>query len=274
MTNSIQQGKLNNHISEYIAKIRLGTINSQFLFEGDDFSGCPESYTRYVAIDDDVLIQKFVYEGNLELYFQIFIGNNSGTATEVVKFKSVSFNDVFQLAKVHVDFKHKTWFTDRKWVFTVDKQCFVPKWYDANIQLPKWDISNQSTIINIKVSEFDNNVEVTTTESIVNSTTNNFSIDGSGTVSGNYGGNSTSSEIGNGSASGSIKVGYGTSSKNETTETVVTKTKEQSDDLGTALLYYTDPVILSSETLDGVDGYRVKEIDTGFVYMLILPRYE
>ncbi len=33
-------------------------------------------------------------------------------------------------------------------------------------------------------------------------------------------------------------------------------------------------VILSKERHNGVDGYRIKEIDTGFIYMLIMPRYE
>ena len=261
MTNSIQQGKLNPRITEYIAKIRFGSLDSQFFFDGDDFYGCPDSYTRYVEIDDAVLINKFYYEGNLELYFHILIGNTSGTVSEIKKYKSVSFDDVFQLAKVHVDFRHRTWVSDRKWVYTVDKKCFVPKWYDANIQLPQWDISSQSTIMNINVSEYDDEQEITTTKSIVNSFTTNFSSE-------------SGLSIGNPEASGSIKVGYGVSSKNETTQTVTVKTKNQSDDLGTARLYYTDPIILSPTTLNGVGGYRVKEINTGFVYMLILPRYE
>lgn len=268
MTNDIENGKLNVHISEYIAKIRLGTFDSEFLFDGNDFESRYEEYTRYVSITDSVLLHKFAYDGNLELYFHIFVGNNEGTATEVAAYKSVSFDDVFQLSKVHVDYKHKTWISGKKWVFTVDKKCYLPKWYDANIRLPKWDISSQSTIINIKVSEYDNEEETTTSVNVVNSKTENFTSEGSGSLSGNI------KKIGNANASGSIKVGYGTSSKDETTETVTTKIKKYSNDLGTALLYYTEPIIESQTILNGVSGYRVRGLDTGYVYMLILPRYE
>lgn len=50
--------------------------------------------------------------------------------------------------------------------------------------------------------------------------------------------------------------------------------KDTNDDLGTAILNYSAPVILSRDTVDGVSGFRINEIDTGFVYMLILPKYE
>lgn len=270
MTNDIPAGKLNVHITEYIAKFRLGSLDSEFLFDGDDFKNCPSSYTRYVTIPDETLINKFYYEGNLELYFQICVGNADGTSTIIPKYKNVSFREAFQLSKVHVDFKHKTWFTDRKWVFTVDKQCFVPKWIDANIQLPKWDICSQSTIMNIHVSEYDNEEEETGTITVVKSFTSNFTTEEDLSLSLGI----SIEEIGNANAAGKVKVGYGSNNKVETTENVTTKVKKGSDDLGTALLYYTDPVILSRTTLNGEEGYRVKEVNTGFVYMLILPRYE
>ena len=43
--------------------------------------------------------------------------------SETVKYKSVSFQDVFQLSKLHVKYRHKTLFGDPKWVFTVDKNA-------------------------------------------------------------------------------------------------------------------------------------------------------
>lgn len=269
MTNDMAAGKRNVHIYEYITKFRFGSLDSEFLFDGDDFKNCPSSYTRHVSIPDETLINKFCYEGNLELYFQICIGNADGTSTIIPKYKTVSFTDAFQLSKVHVDFKHKTLLSGRKWVFTVDTKCFVPKWIDANIQLPKWNICLQSTIMNIHVSEYDNETEETGTITVVKSFTSNFSTEAELSLSG-----VDLKKIGNANASGKVKVGYGSTNKTETTESVTTKVKKGSNDLGTALLYYTDPVVLSHTTLNGVDGYRVKEIETGFVYMLILPRYE
>lgn len=270
MTNDITAGKLNVHMTEYITKFRFGSLDSEFLFDGDDFKNCPEFYARYVAINDDVLLNKFYYEGNLEVYFKILIGNASGTPTVIDKYKTVSFNDAFQLSKVHVDFKHKTLVSDRKWVYTVDVKCFLPKWINADLQLPKWDISSQSTILNINVSEYDNETEEMSTVSLLNSFTDNFTTEAELEASGKF----DIKKIANIDASGKIKIGYGRTNKTETTTTTSTKVKKGSDDLGTALLYYTDPIILSQTTLNGKSGYRVKEINTGYVYMLVVPRYE
>lgn len=83
-----------------------------------------------------------------------------------------------------------------------------------------------------------------------------------------------SGKIGNEGATGKVKIGYGyNQTATDATKTTI-KTKRGSDNLGAATLEYTDPVILSKERHNGVDGYRIKEIDTGFIYMLIMPRYE
>ena len=39
------------------------------------------------------------------------------------------------------------------------------------------------------------------------------------------------------------------------------------------LEYYDAPIIESSEKLNGKEGYRVHEINTGYIYMLIVPKY-
>lgn len=263
MDNSINKGILNPRIYEYIAKFKFANINCDFIFDDSDFYGCPESYTRYKTIPDETILKKFYFKGNLELYFQIFLGNRTNDPIEVKKLKSVSFSDVFQLAKVHVDFKHKTWLSgSKKWVYTWDLDCFIPKWYDADIQLPRWDISENSTIMNIAVSEYDSEKETTSIFTVTNSFTDNFTNEGS-----------VSFPIGDSGATGSEKVGYGLTSKEETSQSIKIIRKEGADDLGTALLYYDAPIIESSEKLNGKEGYRVHEINTGYIYMLIVPKY-
>ena len=79
--------------------------------------------------------------------------------------------------------------------------------------------------------------------------------------------------IGDSGATGSVKVGYGLTSKEETSQSIKIIRKEGADDLGTALLYYDAPIIESSEKLNGKEGYRVHEINTGYIYMLIVPKY-
>ena len=264
MTNTITQGKLNVHICEYIYKIKFEKFDCNFLFDDSkDFNGCPESNTRYVSVSDSYLINKFKYDGNLDLYFRIIVGNANGTVSETIKYKSVSFQDVFQLSKLHVKYRHKTFFGDPKWVFTVDKECFIPKWFNANIQLPKWDISNQSAKINILVQEYDDEVEETMETNVDNTYVHDFKSETE--VSGN---------IGNTGATGKVKIGYGYNQTTTDATKITIKTKMGSDNLGTAILDYSDPVILSKEHHNGLDGYRIKEYNTGYVYMLIMPRYE
>lgn len=264
MTNEITAGKLNVHVTEKIAKYRFETLNTEFFFDSDDFVRTG-AYTRYVKVPDQTLINKFIYEGNLELYFHISIGNSNGTPSIYSKFSTVSFRDAFQLKKVHVRYRNKTALRDPKWVFTVDEdECFVPKWINANMNLPKWDISSQSSVINISVSEYDNEQEEVESFSVVSSFSQDFKFEGE----------VDSIKIGNKGASGKVKVTYGITDKEETTQSISIKTKKGSDDLGRALMYYTDPVVISEETRDNKKGYRIKDVNTGFVHMLIIPVYE
>lgn len=266
MNRTITYGKLNVHVTEYITKFRLGRLNSEFILESGDFVDCPESYTTNSSPSDEKLFQKFCYDGNLELKFRIIIGNS----VDISKYKSVTFREAFQLKNVHVDYRHKTWFSDKKWVYSVDYECFVPKWINADIQLPKWDISTQSSEITINVSEVDQDIEHSYTITALNSRSSNF------TTETELGKNMTitAENVGNASSSGKIKVGYGYVSKDELTTTEKIIVKDTTDDLGTAILNYSAPVILSRDTVDGVSGFRINEINTGFVYMLILPKYE
>lgn len=270
MTNEISQGKHNPHISEYIARFRFETLNNDYFFDDEgeaggmkDYYGLPGSYTRYVyGVSDEALIEKFKYDGNLELSFHICMKNKNGELTTDEKVISVPFKEAFQLTKVHVDFAHKTWVRpDPTYKFTADVSCFSPKWIHTNLELPKWDISEQSAIINIHVIEEDNDA----TNSRVLSVTGRFSENFSSTVE--------NGEIGNSSSPGSVKVGYGWTNSSEATSTYTVSSKQGSDYLGVAKMYYVHPVIISEATLKGVTGYRIKDFSTGTVRMTIMPRF-
>ncbi|MDE7127552.1 MAG: hypothetical protein K2O58_06640 [Bacteroidales bacterium] len=265
MTNEITAGKRNAHIYEYIAKFSLATLDSQFITESEDFVNLPSEYIRYVSITDDVLMNKFIYDGNLELYFNIYMSPKDGVTTEISKYKSVKFTDVFQLSKVHVEYRNKTLFRDPKWVFTVDKGCFIPKWCEANIQLPLWDINMHSTTLKISVVEYDDSVVDEFTKSVKITRTNNFTADVSSEIKG---------EIGNASATGAIKLSYGVTNEKETIETITVKRTTGSDELGDVELNYTAPIISSAGTYNGKSGYYVNLVGVGnYVTMMILPRY-
>ena len=263
MTDEICNGKTNQNVCEYIKRIRMTNVTSEFFYDdSNDFHDCPSSYTTKKSVTDAFLMNKFYYEGSLELYFKIFLANNDGTVTELNKLVSASFKDLFQLAVLSVDFRHKTLLAKRKWVYSLKPKAesFVPKWHDVNLRLPNWDIQSQSTVVNINVFEYDSTEEETITISITSSKTKNFDIEGN-----------VKGQIANEKYSGDVKVGYGVSKKEEQTTTITTKVTRGSDDLGQAFLSYTDKIITSEETRDGVPGYIVKPIGTGEVLMQILP---
>lgn len=267
MTNDITNGKLNDRVTEYITKFRFAILDTDFFFETDDFESTPKSITRTSYDQDDYLMEKMLLDGNLEIYFDIYVGNKDKSIQKTRKFVSVPFKDAFQLSKVHVDFMHKTWFQSRKWVYKVDRSCFSPKWVNADLRLPKWDISTQSTIMNIFVSEFDNDETTKIENQIKTSFSDNFLAEGEVDAS---------VPIGNVNLTGKVKVGYNKTTGNETSYTVTTSISKLSDDLGSACLYYSDPIIESVATGDDgkTSGYRIREINTGFVHMLIVPKYE
>ncbi len=267
MTDQISEGRLNVHIRERIVKFRFETLNAESLLEDGDLKRTG-AYTRYKTVTDQTLINKFIYGGNLELYFHCAIGSPDGTPTcDNPSFKSVSFRDAFQLTKVHVKYRNKTLVKDRQWVFTVDEEtCFAPKWIDANIALPKWDISQQSGILNIKMFEYDNEQTDVYTFNVVSSFSNDFDLQ----VEGQFESGDKDSK-----AKGTIKGSYGYNGSKTTTQKYETTIKKGSDDLGTILVYYPDPIILSPGTnRNGQSGYNVKEYSSSFIHMLIVPMYE
>lgn len=265
MTNEISAGKRNVHIYEYITKFAFGSPHSDYIYEDGDFVNLPDEYVRYVEITDETLINKFIYDGNLELYFYVYVSPKDGTTSEIKKYKSVRFSDLFQLSKVHVKYRKDTWFTDPKWTFTVDKDCFIPKWCEANIQLPLWDISTHSTTMTISVVEKDDGSTVETNKSIKITRTTNFTVGADGSISG---------KIGNANATGSIKTSYGVTNGTETNQSIKVTRTDTSDELGEVELNYTYPIISYPGILNGKSGYYVNLVGDGnYITMMILPKY-
>lgn len=265
MTNNITAGKRNVHIYEYITKFAFGTPDSEYIYEDGDFVGLPSEYIRYVEITDQTLINHFIYDGNLELYFHVCLSPTEGTINETPIHKSVKFTDLFQLSKVHVKYRKDTWFSDPKWTFTVDTNCFIPKWCDANIKLPRWDISTHSSTMTIYVEERDNGNTTKETFTAKNVVATNFAREESTNISGT---------IGNVTAGGSVKTSYGVTNTTENTHSIEVTSTDASDHLGKVELDYDSPIISSAGTLDGQSGYYVNLAGEGnFVTMMILPRY-
>lgn len=192
MTNSNLEGRLNTRINECIHKIKFRGMYLQHnaIRESGDFVDKGQ-ILEYKENDlwqtAQSLRNTFYSDGNIELRFHIAIGNKSGVATQISKMVHASFADVFAISKSDLDYRHKTWFCQDWFVYTVDYAYFYPRWFTVNLRIPNWDISSQSAVVMIEVEEHDDG-DLENYESNVQSTyMNNFKFDASSDVSDDLG---------------------------------------------------------------------------------------
>lgn len=266
MTNQSDYGILNTYIREYLYKFRFKTALDGALYDAtpqsdpnyaDGYFPSKHESKRDSLSLDSLRVKDFRIEGNLEMRFNIIYGNANGTTSTNTISTSVPVSSLFTYDKIAVEFRHKTWVSPRKYIYTIDANCLVPQWYTADIQLPiaagaVWNIGNTSTIIKISVEEFDSGEISVSSGSLTfsmssNTTTENTSTNGQITTKDSYGTQMTTSQ---------------------TSSYSYTKTNN-SDNLGDALLNYLDPVVLNYEN----GKYQMYTYDTGTVIMMIIPKH-
>lgn len=262
LTNAVSSGQLNTYIREYLYKFRFVNPNDGALYDATTESdpNYPDGYfpSSFKASGDSLSIstlrnKDFRIDGNLEMRFRIIYGSSSGTASSNTICLSVPFKDLFSYNKVLVEYKHETWFTTKKYTYTINPNCLVPKWYTANIELPIasgaiWNIGNTSTNIVIRVEEWDSGETTTTSHSITYSTATNVTTSASGT---------------------SVKSDYCVQSSESITSTVTYSRTNTTDELGDIVFNYVDPVLLNYSG----GKYLVKTYNTGDVVMMIIPKH-
>ncbi len=260
MTNDIASGILNINMREFLYKIKFVNAFSNAIYdstiEGSSrdgyFTGEYENKGKQKNIDE-LRGLDFRIEGNLELRFNVICGIYGGIASNTKLVVTVPVRDLFTFNKVLVEKREKSWIVWRnKYVYKIDSNCLVPKWYVVNKQLPisignLWNLRTSSSVVRIFVEEFDAGEEYTI----------------HGVYTSTY-----SSTAGTEVTDGNVKNGYGTD-KTETEQVEYTiKTTNQSDDLGDVYLDYLDPVILSANG----GKYKMNVYSTGTVDMMIMPK--
>ena len=270
MTGEGQEKPRYNNIWEKIYKFKFSKFDIPALFD-DKIDGVCYDFDRNQVVNNKADYKKnnspmsiaelrsfFYAEGNLELMFMISVPSTGGSFS-THKTISVSFGDVFAINHANLDFRHKTWFCRDWYVYTVNIEAVKPKWCILNWQLPSWDISQDSSIITINVSEFDETGSNEFMYSTKKSIAHNFKAD----LTGDFNVSSVKCKVG---------LGYSYSHTNETT-TIEKYVRNQGgvDDLGQADLEYLHPVLERMVTRNGVSGFEVKTITTGNVDLMILP---
>lgn len=248
-------GKVNPHIKEYIHKIKVRSFMDA-LTEGEDF------HERYHQVEDkgknsakpvEELRDCFYYDGNIELVLHVIAAKKGGSASEVVrKVINASFADIFAIDHVEMDFRHKTAFCRDWYVYTFDNADIKPKWFTVDLELPYWDISNESTELTIYAEEHDSganiNKEITTTYKDAEVIAVNTGNDNTG-----------------------VTVNYSDTSEDEVTVVTNIETVDNSDDLGTALLDFRTPVCNCKKTEEKEGYYYINTVSTGAVDLMIMP---
>lgn len=183
-----------------------------------------------------------------------------GTVSQETKYETASFGDLFALTHVDLDYRHRTMFCRDWYVYTIEDSYIIPKWFEVNIQLPRWDVSCHSAIMNIRIEEYDPSKEVDREITISESFMENFTFD----INGEAG--VDSSDV---SVNTKIGYGYGSTSKTETSRKTTIKSTEGSDLLCDMRIHYCDSVI-DREDPEG-NGYYASFMDQGEMQIIILP---
>ncbi len=259
MTKQIDSGRFNPKYKEYLYKIKFSDALNDGLYESGDGS-FPDEYENKGSEKsvDELRKLDFRIDGNLDLRFNVLVGDKSGSLSCYTFAKSINMKDLFDYDRVHINMRHKTWVVwRRKYVYNIDKQCLKPKWFTIDKPLPIplgdcWNLASKSSNIKINVEEWDSGNE---TEKTFSST---FTI-----------AQNTSSETTTSGDKTSSKYGYGISSSAQTKNEVKIKSTDKTDDFGDAIINYLNTII-KKKNEDG--SYEIYVYTTGTVDMMIFPR--
>lgn len=192
--------------------------------------------------------------------FEIIIQSYKGaTGFAEVKPISVKGSDLFYVDKFHVRYKHATGFRHAKWWYSVTPDDLRGKWVDLsdkNLYLTDtWDLLNSPVDVFIKILEKDNGVLKTVSESYTTSYV-------------------AKAELGAGVNIGDewkINLGFSGQLSGQKSYTVSYQYKDENDDLGSIVLNFKDPVILSDKDV-ATKGYQMHSLSTGTIDLVIAPK--
>ncbi|MCR5352058.1 MAG: hypothetical protein K6E35_06165 [Bacteroidales bacterium] len=277
MTAANQTKARNDNIWERVYKFKFNSYASSFLhddvitisnryFINYDLDAHPEkkkvdnrkNYDWKTAAE---LRSEFYADGKLDLLFLISIPAKSSGVFTTQKVTSVSFGDVFAIDHADLDYRHRTLFCRDWFVYTIKASYIKPRWCILNWTLPRWDISQESSMITINVAEFDETGSSEFTYTTKKTITNNFKLDT----------DISNIPIGD-SAKLKVGLGYSFTDANESSSTKkFTRTQGGVDALGQTEWDYLTPIVKSRIYKNNTWGYEINTITTGTVDFMILP---
>lgn len=266
ITKDNKPGVLNKNIREKLYRFRIGSRALGVISDGGNDPNFSEGFVqekRYLTNEE--IIKKIWTDGEFEFVFNSCIAaEGAGADLEKMIHISCRGGDVFSLSQIHLHHKNSTMFRQSKNFYTTDVQYLHSKWIypenfdnDTNRNIvftEPWDLCGKSLSVYLFASERDDEGTETVEKTIVSEFANkaDFSIDGGGGI---------------GDIKLSSKLGYGFSTTHSETSTVSFTRKVGSDELGTLVFHFYDPVV----TKEMDEGYSLFSVSTGDLQATLLP---
>lgn len=258
-----KNGVLNTNIRECLYKFKIDFNKYSIIADQDEDPHLQDVVNKKSELSNAEVISRIWTNGNFEMCFDAFIGSGKQASVQSHSIQlSVTPHELFNIDKIHVNYRHSTKFRHSKYTYWVDAKDLKPKWVlakksymDNLVFTAPWDLANNSLNIILVMYEKDNSETITRTEtaSMEFANSSNFSAS-----------NTSGSQLN--------KLDVGISSKtSHSTSITITQTKE-SDALGRLMVNFSDPIILGEMTKNGVKGYRIFTVNNGAVEVMMLPQ--
>lgn len=257
-----KDGVLNVNIRETLYKFKIDFRKYSTIADQGEDPHLQNVVHRKGPLTNAEIIKSIWTNGYFEMCFDAYmgLGKQSTIQTHSIQI-SVTPQELFNIEKVHLNYRHSTTFRHSKYTYSVNPANLRPKWVLAKrpsmnnqIFTAPWDLANNSLNIIIVMYEKDASETITTSE----------------TMSTEFAGSSNFSST-NTSGSRVNKIDVGISSKTTSTSTIsITKPKE-SDVLGRLTVNFCDPIIIGEQTKNGVKGYRIFTANNGAMEIMMLP---
>lgn len=251
-------GELDPYIREKLYMFRVSpSIYSSIIDEqlGEDPKLKDDAYYKKGHPSTEQIAKDLWTNGAFEIVFQSYKGGNGLVETKPI---SVKGSDLFYIDKFHVSYQHHTKFRHSKWWYSTTPDDLKGKWVDLSAMdlylTDAWDLVNSPLSYYIKIFEKDNGTLKTTSENYTASFV-------------------SKSEFGLSGGNDKVKFNLGFSGQSTTqqTYTVSYQYKDENDDLGSVLLNFKDPVIVSDEHATS-KGYQMYSLNTGAMDIVIAPK--
>lgn len=158
----------NPKIRECVMAIRLNNMNCMERGDSKDpkLNEITKKDSEYPTTED--IVNAIWSDGQLEIQLYATTVKDGNVVVLNTNAIPVSGKDIFDISKIQVDFYHKTWFANRKYVYIPDQDNLTPKWYylPTPLSFNMWNPTESSSIIHIHAYEIDESIPKTVTDTI------------------------------------------------------------------------------------------------------------